>query len=269
MSQCIATIIGAGTFSHSIVFLVLRIISLTSIPFLTAEVVNRSDAWVDQRRSFEEEHERRYQKPTKKNKKEPDDMENATIMEQVDEIEATLQDPNFYRTLTLTMALERPRKTEKPVKLPPSQIGEGFYWKEYPELEDVLYCEMHKYYEYSANSRQSKHQQAYNNALVESIKQVAAEYGYEFDSAIYNDKKLRDRIRCFYKTHLQNAKKRLQTLQKHIVGPEQRRALHALIQKAKTHPPTMASGISYSSDEDDEGDVPPTRKRRCRRSISE
>lgn len=194
-------------------------------------------------------------------------------MEQVDEIEATLKDPHFYRTLTLTMALERPRKTEKTAKLPPSQIGEGFYWKEYPELEDVLYCEMHKYYEYSANSRQSKHQQAYNNALVESVKQVAAENGYEFDSAVYNDKKLRDRIRCFYKTHLQNAKKRLQTLQKHIVGPEQRRALHALIQKAKTQPPALVSTeISYSSDEeddddddDDHGRVGPTRKRRRRR----
>ena len=164
------------------------------------------------------------------------------------------------------MALERPRKTEKPTKLPPNLIGEGFYWKEYPELEDVLYCEMAKYYEYSANSRQSKHQQAYNNALVESVKDVAAEYGYEFDPDIYNDKKLRDRIRCFNKTHLQNAKKRLQTLQKHIVGPEQRRVLLTLIENAKSQPP-LISQISYSSEEDND-DEAPVRKRR-RRSISE
>jgi hypothetical protein len=193
--------------------------------------------------------------------------ESPTIMEEVDQIEAALDNPHFYRTLTLSMALERPRKTEKPAKLPPSLIGEGFYWKEYPELEDVLYCEMTKYYEYSANSRQSKHQQAYNNALVESVKEVAAEYGYEFDPTVYNDKKLRDRIRCFYKTHLQNAKKRLQTLQKHIVGPEQRRVLLTLIENAKSQPPLM-SQISYSSDEDNDDDEAPVRKRR-RRSISE
>ena len=203
----------------------------------------------------------------KKNTTKESPSKSPTIMEEVDKIEAALENPHFYRTLTLTMALERPRKTEKPAKLPPSLIGEGFYWKEYPELEDVLYCEMTKYYEYSANSRQSKHQQAYNNALVESVKEVAAEYGYEFDPTVYNDKKLRDRIRCFYKTHLQNAKKRLQTLQKHIVGPEQRRVLLTLIESAKSQPPIM-SQVSYSSDEDNDDDEAPVRKRR-RRSISE
>ena len=189
-------------------------------------------------------------------------------MEEVDEIEAELEDPDFYRTLTLTMALERPRKSDKPGKLPPNLIGEGFYWKEYPELEDVLYMEMSKYYEYSANSRQSKHQQAYNNLLVETVKESAAEYGYEFDPQIYNDKKLRDRIRCFYKTHLQNAKKRLQTLQKHIVGPDQRRSLQTLIEKAKTQPPPVVA-ISYDDgsgedDEEEQEQQPPTRRRRGR-----
>jgi hypothetical protein len=62
-------------------------------------------------------------------------------------------------------------------------------------------------------------------------------------------------------------KEELQTLQKHIVGPEQRRVLLTLIENAKSQPPLM-SQISYSSDEDNDDDEAPVRKRR-RRSISE
>jgi hypothetical protein len=197
-------------------------------------------------RDFEAEQKESCQKPNEIKKPSLLEAEYSSPDEEIQALEAKLEDCDLLRNLTLTMALERPRKADKPIKPPPNIIGEGFYWKEYPELEDVLYSEMKQYYEYSANSRQSKHQQAYNNRLVENIKQVAKTNGYIFDPDIYNDKKLRDRIRCFYKTHLQNAKKRLQTLQKHISGPDQRRQLREFIQIAQEQPLTSVSSWASS-----------------------
>lgn len=128
-----------------------------------------------------------------------------------DPLELRLEDETLHKKLILTMALQRPRqpKDPHPTKVPSRIIAEGFYWKEYPILEDVLYEHMEEYYEWSTRERQSKHQQAFNNALVEKVRNVGYAQGNQFDPVHFTDKRLRDRIRCFYKTHLQNAKKRL------------------------------------------------------------
>jgi hypothetical protein len=145
--------------------------------FITAEIVNRNDAMENEMRNayrdFGEEKADSSQKPKEIKNLSQSETEYSSPDDEIQAIEAKLEDSDLLRNLTLTMALERPRKADKPIKPPPNIIGEGFYWKEYPELEDVLYCEMKQYYEYSANSRQSKHQQAYNNRLVENIKNVA------------------------------------------------------------------------------------------------
>ena len=121
-------------------------------------------------------------------------------------------DSDLLHKVILQMALiSEGKETKRTVVEPVSPvISEGFYWRDYPILEEILFDNMKNYYNMSSQNRQSRHQQEFNNRLVSSIRDAARENGYQFHPS-FNDKRLRDRIRCFYKTHLQNAKKRVST----------------------------------------------------------
>ena len=67
------------------------------------------------------------------------------------------------------------------------------------------------------------------NRLVTAIRAVALANGWAFDPATFDDKKIRDRIRCFFKTHIQNAKKRLKT----VVKNEHKKSNRLLVLAAK------------------------------------
>jgi hypothetical protein len=126
-----------------------------------------------------------------------------------------LQNDLLHQQVILNMALQRePCSKESPSQPVSNVIREGFFWRDYPVLEEMLYDNMAEYYQISSVNRQSKFQQTFNNQLVERIRKVALQQGWVFEEA-FTVKKLRDRVRCFFKTHLQNAKKRLATLLKH------------------------------------------------------
>ncbi|GAX19592.1 hypothetical protein FisN_19Hh171 [Fistulifera solaris] len=126
-----------------------------------------------------------------------------------------IHDSELAKELLLSMALCRtnPRTPPESIPGPGHVLEDGFFWSRYPPLEAVLKDNMPEYYRLSIEKCQSCQQQCFNNRLVDEVTATATEQGWEFDPEHFNDVKiLRDRIRCYYKTHIQNAKKRLKTM---------------------------------------------------------
>eukprot|EP00522_Entomoneis_paludosa_P016555 CAMPEP_0172452116 /NCGR_PEP_ID=MMETSP1065-20121228/9874_1 /TAXON_ID=265537 /ORGANISM="Amphiprora paludosa, Strain CCMP125" /LENGTH=680 /DNA_ID=CAMNT_0013204119 /DNA_START=207 /DNA_END=2249 /DNA_ORIENTATION=- len=82
-----------------------------------------------------------------------------------------------------------------------------FSWKHYPELERFLIANRDDYLEHSSKNYTAEQKQ-YNNWLTERLLQVAEQYNYVFDPDDFNFVAIRDRIRCYYKSYVQTARKR-------------------------------------------------------------
>jgi hypothetical protein len=193
-----------------------------------------------------------------------------------------LEDPDLERLVILQMAMQRNQHFQtigvpgsaEDQKLDPNSsllpqhpkrdvsrvITEGFFWREYPACEQILYNHMHKYYEISAIQKNYKVQQYFNNVLVDEVRKAAEDSGFTVDPD-FCDKKLRDRIRCFYKTHLQNAKKRLATLQKHADSFENQCLVAVFIRCVRNPDLTFEDSLAMANtstdmDQENVGSVP-------------
>jgi hypothetical protein len=82
-----------------------------------------------------------------------------------------------------------------------------FSWKNYPELEQFLIANREEYLRHSALNY-TVQQKKYNNELTERLLELATKHGYLFDEDNFNFVTVRDRIRCYYKSYVQSAKKR-------------------------------------------------------------
>ena len=116
----------------------------------------------------------------------------------------TIASPEVAKNLLLSMALVRINPRAAPAQWPArgSVICDGFFWGTYPPLETILRRNMREYYELSTTKCQSKSQQKFNNRLTVEIRAESDKYGWVF-AKNFDDKVLRDRIRCFFKTHIQ------------------------------------------------------------------
>ena len=129
--------------------------------------------------------------------------------------------PPLRKRLLLLMTLIRTNPRSPPSCYPShgTVLSDGFHWAAYPPLDNLLRENMMRYYELSTERCQLREQQEFNNMMVQLIRKEATKHGWKFDHKVFDDKKIRDRIRCFYKAHVQNAKKRLKTMLK---NPEKR-----------------------------------------------
>jgi len=75
------------------------------------------------------------------------------------------------------------------------------------ELEAFLIANREEYLRHSALNY-TVQQKQYNNRLTELLLDLAAEHGYVFDEADFSFVTVRDRIRCYFKSYVQSAKKR-------------------------------------------------------------
>ena len=112
-----------------------------------------------------------------------------------------LERPRVGKQLLLSMALVRTNPRTPPSCYPAhgTILTDRFHWAAFPPLDMILRKNMRRYYELSTNKCQSKDQQEFNNELVLNVKSEANKFGWEFDENAFDDKKIRDRIRCFYK----------------------------------------------------------------------
>ncbi|KAL7577369.1 hypothetical protein ACA910_002100 [Epithemia clementina (nom. ined.)] len=141
--------------------------------------------------------------------------DNDLAQEAADLAARVIHEEHLGKQLLLSMVMERQPTRTPPETLPKSghEMPASFVWSHYPPLEKVLRDHMEEYYHLSLQKRQSAAQQAFNNELVQIVRQVARkDWGWTIPTL--DDKALRDRIRCYYKTHIQNAKKRLATMLK-------------------------------------------------------
>ena len=126
-----------------------------------------------------------------------------------------------------------------------------------PFASTVLKNHMAKYYDLSTTKCQSAQQQAFNNDLVILVRGVAKERGWRFHAS-FTDKSLRDRIRCYYKTHIQNAKKRLRTMVRNPTKRANARHLCAHLDLIEQHKnDEHLDEDSYDEDFEEESLEPP------------
>ncbi|KAG7367133.1 hypothetical protein IV203_029803 [Nitzschia inconspicua] len=84
-------------------------------------------------------------------------------------------------------------------------LRKKFSWKSFPELEDYLLQNQHEYFQFSSRNY-TPEQRKYNNGLTRGLLELAAKEGYIFEDFTFS--MVRDRIRCYYKSHSQSAKKK-------------------------------------------------------------
>jgi hypothetical protein len=74
-------------------------------------------------------------------------------------------------------------------------------------LERFLITNRDDYLEHSSKNYTAEQKQ-YNNWLTERLLELAEQYNYAFDPEDFNFVAIRDRIRCYYKSYVQTARKR-------------------------------------------------------------
>lgn len=120
-------------------------------------------------------------------------------------------------------------------------------------MERFLIDQRDEYLKYSSRNY-TVEQKQFNNMLTEQLIALAEKHGYVFDPDDFNFVGIRDRIRCYYKSYVQTARKRGLQLPIDKVKEERKRE-----QQAKHHAAVIRGGGEPGEamdDDDDNNDHP-------------
>lgn len=151
---------------------------------------------------------KKYETPTpvkKRLKHKKPQPETLTMAQQAAKLaNDVIDDPGLAKRLLLSMTLQQRTYRGRRSPPPPHVVEASFQWAHYPPLEDVLKDYMADYYHLSMEYCQSSAQTEFNNDLCAEIRTKSVEWGWDLTG--FSEKQLRDRVRCYYKTHIQNSK---------------------------------------------------------------
>ena len=97
----------------------------------------------------------------------------------------------------------------------------SFYYQ--LQLEQFLVANREEYLRHSALNYTAEQKQ-YNNWLTERLLEMAERHRYVFDPEDFNFVAIRDRIRCYYKSYVQTARKRGLTMKAKQAAAAKKRA---------------------------------------------
>lgn len=120
--------------------------------------------------------------------------------------------PSTTTSVVASEVADDKKRSLKAVVVPKGKVvkrilRKKFSWKNFPELEAFLIANREEYLRHSALNY-TVQQKQYNNRLTERLLELAGEHGYVFDDIEFSFVTVRDRIRCYFKSYVQSAKKR-------------------------------------------------------------
>lgn len=139
-----------------------------------------------------------------------------------------------YRVaILMAMHSRRSNRSEFTTPAPENKmITVGFQWEHFPECEQILEESASEYFSAYYQRLGPVEMRRMNDAIVDRVQKTIAQYHYEVHPDFDNGK-LRERIRCYYKTLIANAKKRLVTLEKRRDSDENQAYIKIFIRCAR------------------------------------
>jgi hypothetical protein len=117
-----------------------------------------------------------------------------------------LKDESILKQLLLSMTMERDWTRPKAGIDEPQRghiLQKSFLWSSIPTMELVLIRHMKEYYYYSMGDKcMTKEQLEFNSRLLLDVKKCAEDMGWVWGEEFDTDRKIRNRIRCYYKVSL-------------------------------------------------------------------